>query len=67
MDVLLLGNKSDCEKKVETEKAKEYTNAKGYDFEEVSAKTADRVAEAIKEFGRKVAEKKARRGPVQEK
>lgn len=32
VDVMLLGNKSDCDKVVQTEKAKEYANTKGYDF-----------------------------------
>ncbi len=30
----------------------------GFDFEEVSAKTADKVESAIKNFGKKIADKK---------
>lgn len=58
VDVLLVGNKSDCDRVVETDRAKEYAKEKGYDFEEVSAKTADRVSEAIKAFGKKAADRK---------
>ena len=37
---------------------KSYTKSKGYDFEEVSARTAEKVESAIKNFGKKIAEKK---------
>lgn len=37
------------------QKAKDYATKKGYDFEEVSAKTSDKVFDTIKNFGRKVA------------
>jgi small GTP-binding protein len=41
--IILLGNKCDCEKAVDTEKANTYATFKGYDFQEVSAKTADNI------------------------
>lgn len=65
ISVILLGNKSDCDRAVPKQKARDYTLSKGYDFEEVSAKTSDKVADTIKNFGKKVAEKKtaASQGP----
>jgi outer membrane protein assembly factor BamA len=64
-DVMLLGNKSDCERSFPIEviqeiiqKVKKYVTTKGYDFEEVSARTADKVEQAIKNFGKKIADKK---------
>ena len=58
ISVILLGNKSDCDRAVPKDKAKEYANSKGYDFEEVSAKTSEKVADTIKSFGKRVADKK---------
>ena len=55
ISVILLGNKSDCERAVPKKKAKDYATSKGYDFEEVSAKTSDKVFDTIKNFGKKVA------------
>lgn len=65
ISVILLGNKSDCDRAVAKEKGRGYANGKGYDFEEVSAKTSEKVADTIKGFGKKVAEKKsaASQGP----
>ena len=42
---------------------KSYVKTKGYDFEEVSARTAEKVEAAIKNFGKKIAEKKYRKLP----
>lgn len=57
--VLLLGNKCDCERKVNLDKAKGYATEKGYDFDEVSAKTAEGVERSIRTFGKKVADRKS--------
>jgi Ras-related protein Rab-1A len=64
-DVLILGNKSDCERSFPIEviqlaiqKVKSYVKNKNYDFEEVSARTADKVEQTIKNFGKKIADKK---------
>ena len=56
--VILIGNKSDCERVVLKEKGKSFATSKGYDFEEVSAKTSDKVFDTIKNFGGKVAKLK---------
>ena len=58
ISVILMGNKSDCERTVPKQKAKDYATSKGYDFEEVSAKTSDKVFDTIRNFGKKVADKK---------
>lgn len=41
-----------------TQKVKNYVKAKGYDFEEVSARTAEKLEATIKNFGKKIADKK---------
>jgi hypothetical protein len=40
------------------QKGKDYAASKGYDFEEVSARTAEKVFDTIKNFGKKVADRK---------
>ena len=43
INVILLGNKSDSDRAVTKQKGKDYAANKGYDFEEVSARTSDKV------------------------
>jgi Ras-related protein Rab-1A len=59
VEQLLLGNKSDADKKqVDYNQAKEYAEKKGMEFFEVSAKTADNVQKAFSKVAMKLMEKK---------
>lgn len=59
VEMLLLGNKSDADKKqVEYNQAKEYASKKGMEFFEVSAKNASNVASAFSKVAMKLMEKK---------
>ena len=49
--VLLLGNKSDSERVVKSERITKMADKHGYIVEEVSAKTGDKVYDSIKNFG----------------
>lgn len=58
VEILLIGNKSDLEKKVPTNVAKEFAQSKNMEFFETSAKTADSVQTAFITLARKLMSKR---------